>query len=261
MYLLPQVLVLVAAAASAAGQSCAATSSSADSPLGLCPGDFTIIGGTLEPIHESATPPAGLAVDADSALYLAYPRNGAGGSAEAPNVVLAASFTGEEPWPSAEMQHCAAGQDPATCFVNVQNVVLDSLGLMWAVDSGMVPGQAEAAVGAAKLMAFNTTTRQLVRTVPLPAAVLAHGMNANDVRINNTAGRGGFAFITDASPHGSLVAVDLATGGAVRRLFNTSVVSADPGYVGSYNGLSELSSVVPTSLAQPPAVTNTPTLP
>src|SRR3569833_520116 len=230
-------LVIGAAALAAASfpQSCpAASASSSNATLGVCPGDFTLIGaGALEAVHESATAPTGLAVDGNLTLYLAYPRNGG----QTPNiVVVATSFTDEAPWPSAAIQNCSAGQDAATCFINVQNVVLDSLGQMWVVDSGIPPGKSAAVAGGAKIMAFNVTTRALIRTLVLPDNVLGHGMNANDLRVNNTAGKGGFAFITDASPSGSLVALDLATGAAVRRLANTSVVRADEGYVGSCSG-------------------------
>lgn len=46
-------------------------------------------------------------------------------------------------------------------------------------------------------MAFNATTQKLLRTYVIPESLYYDGMNANDVRINNTLGTGGFAFITD----------------------------------------------------------------
>lgn len=61
-------------------------------------------------------------------------------------------------------------------------------------------------------------------------------MNANDVRINNTLGTNGYAFITDESTNSSILAIDLDNGHVIRRLLNESVVRADPGYVGSYDG-------------------------
>ncbi|KAL9086872.1 MAG: hypothetical protein Q9159_003960 [Coniocarpon cinnabarinum] len=202
--------------------------------LGVCPTDFTIVGPSLEPVHESSKPPTGLALDNAKNLFLTYPRNT---GATPNNVVLCTSFTGEEPWPSAAFQNCTQGQDPSTCFINVQNVVLDSQNVMWAVDSGIPPGSESATPGGAKVMAFNLSAdNALIRTYPIPEPLLHDGANANDVRINNTQGTGGFAFITDESKYGSLIAIDLDTGDAVRRLFNTSVVMADDKYVGSYDG-------------------------
>ena len=44
------------------------------------------------------------------------------------------------------------------------------------------------------------------------------------------------AFITDESTNSSILAINLDDGSVTRRLFNTSVVRADEGYVGSYDG-------------------------
>lgn len=212
-----------------------ATTCDTNGTIGTTPQDFSIIGPPLQAVHESTQAPTGLAVDNDLKVYLTYPRNF---GATQYNVVIATNFTGEEPWPSTSIQNCSSGQNASTCFINVQNVVLDSRGVMWIVDSGIpysTPG-GMAVSGGSKVMSFNVSTKALIRTYPIPDELLANGMNANDVRINNTVGTGGFAFITDESKYGSILAVDLDTGGVARRLFNTSVVKADVGYVGTYNG-------------------------
>lgn len=97
---------------------CPSTSlTSSNTTLGICPQDFTIIGGQLEAVHESIEAPTGLAVDSDDNLYLTYPRNAANLTN---NVVICTSFTDEEPWPTAEMQRCQPGQNVSTCFINVR---------------------------------------------------------------------------------------------------------------------------------------------
>ncbi|GAM91303.1 hypothetical protein ANO11243_093510 [Dothideomycetidae sp. 11243] len=209
------------------------TSPKPSSAPSLCPNDFPTIGSPLTAVHESAHPPTGLALDTNLNYYIAYPRNT---GPIAHTLVQATSFTDEVPWPSAEIQCCAAGQDAATCFVNVQNAVLDSRGRMWVVDSGIPAGQERAVPGGAKIMVFDTATRERVRTYTLPEEVLHDGLNVNDVRVNTSLGTAGWAFLTDESVAGSVVAVDLDTGGVLRRLFNTSVVRADEGFVGSYDG-------------------------
>lgn len=214
-------------------QTCPPIRNQTNGTLGTCPQDFTIIGPQLEAVHESKNAPTGLAVDNTLAVYLAYPRNA---GATPNNVVIATTFTDEEPWPSAAIQNCTTGQDPSTCFINVQNVVLDSHGVMWAVDSGISPGAMAATPGGAKIMAFDVATRTLIRSYPIPAPLLANGTNLNDMRVNNSLGSAGFAFLTDASKTGSLLAIDLHDGSAVKRLSNTTVVTADPGYVGSFDG-------------------------
>ncbi|KAI8936380.1 hypothetical protein NX059_006792 [Plenodomus lindquistii] len=204
---------------------------------GAYPQDFALVGPPLEAIHDSQKPSTGLAVDSVHKLYLTYPRN----AGQTPNnVVVCTSFNDEQPWPNAAMQNCTAGQDPSTCFVNVQNIVRDDLGRLWVVDSG-IPHDAtattDATYGGAKLMSFNETTAERLRTYIIPKALLSHRMNMNDMRVNTSlGGREGYAYITDASRNSSLLAVDLETGSAVRRLFNTTVVRADEDYVGTYNG-------------------------
>jgi hypothetical protein len=204
---------------------------------GSCPQDFNVVGPPLEAVHDSQKPSTGLAVDTNHNLYLTYPRN----AGQTPsNVVICTSFNDEKPWPNAAFQNCTSGQDPSTCFINVQNVVLDDRGRLWVVDSGIPAGAAsgsDALYGGAKLMSFNETTAEHIRTYKIPQDLLAHGMNMNDMKVNTTlGGREGYAFVTDASTNSSLLAVDLENGSGVRRLFNTSVVRADEKYVGSYDG-------------------------
>lgn len=165
---------------------------------GAYPEDYGVTGPPLDAVHDSQNAPTGLAVDDDHRVYLTYPRN----SGQTPNnVVICTTFNDEEPWPNAAFQNCTEDQDPSTCFVNVQNIVLDSIGQLWVVDSG-IPYTAEpgsdALYGGAKIMSFNQSG-QHIRTYILSQDVLAHGMNANDVRINNTLGTNGYAFITDES--------------------------------------------------------------
>lgn len=210
----------------------AIVSSGPNGTIGICPQDFTIIGPTLEPVHESTNAPTGLAVDPSLNIYLTYPRN----TGPTPlNVVIATSFTGEEAWPNAAIQNCTAGQNAADCFINVQNVVLDSINQLWIVDSGIPPGNKSAVTNGSKIMSFDLKGN-LLRTYVIPESLYYDNMNANDVRINNTLGTNGYAFITDESEAGSLLAINLDDGSVTRRLFNTSVVMADPGYVGVYDG-------------------------
>ena len=209
-----------------------------NSTIGATPESYSIIGPPLQAVHASVErAPTGFAVDPSLNIYLTYPRN----TGPTPiNVVIATNFTGEKAWPTPEIQNCTANQNASTCFINVQNVVLDPKDpehVMWVVDSGIPPHAMTATPYGAKVMAFNLTDNgSLIRSYPIPPALYYNGMNANDVRINKSVGTAGFAFITDESESGSLIAIDLDNGSAVRRLFNTSVVKADPGYVGSYNG-------------------------
>lgn len=101
---------------------------------------------------------------------------------------------------------CAQITQSASTFTDlelqVQNVVLDSIGQMWIVDTGKPFGQTMALSGGAKIMAFDVQTRELLKTYLFPDSILEGGTDLNDLRINNTAGTAGFAFIPDESPEG-----------------------------------------------------------
>lgn len=106
-------------------------------PIGICPGDLDVIGNDVEAVHASVRAPTGITVDPDHNLFFTYARN-----MEKQNytVTKATSFTDEVPWPSEEWQNCGDGQNASTCFVNVQNIVLDSVGGWWVIDSGVPNG-------------------------------------------------------------------------------------------------------------------------
>lgn len=106
-------------------------------PLGACPSDLQVIGSAPELIHESTEAPTGIAVDPQHNVFFTYARNM---QKQNYTITKAISFTEEIPWPTEEWQNCAEGQNASTCFVNVQNVVLDSIGGWWVIDSGVPNG-------------------------------------------------------------------------------------------------------------------------
>lgn len=109
----------------------------ATTPVGLCPADLDVIGDVPEPVHAGERGATGIAVDPEHNIYFTYARN-----MEPQNwtVTKATGYTTEEPWPSEEWQNCAEGQNASTCFVNVQNIVLDAVGGWWLIDSGVPNG-------------------------------------------------------------------------------------------------------------------------
>ncbi|RAL62047.1 hypothetical protein DID88_002534 [Monilinia fructigena] len=233
-------LFLAALAATAAAQS---TNGSCPVPLsqqrtslttiGLCSADLDVIGPNLEAVHEGKIPPTGLAVDLDANLFFTYARN-----MEPQNWTLtkATGFNSEVPWPSEEWQNCKSGQNASECFVNVQNVVLDAEGVFWVIDSGVPNGASHPTPYGAKIMSFNYTTAELIRTYIYPPELYNAKIQLNDIKINNTLGTAGFAFITEDSNFGSISTIDLDTGATVRHLFNSTFTTPDPYFISTYNG-------------------------
>lgn len=106
-------------------------------PIGLCSSDLDVIGNVPEAVHEGLVPPTGIGLDPDHNIFFTYARNM---EKQKYSLTKAISFTEEIPWPSEEWQDCSEGQNVSTCFVNVQNIVLDSDGGWWVLDSGIPNG-------------------------------------------------------------------------------------------------------------------------
>lgn len=106
-------------------------------PIGFCSSDLEVLGDVPEVVHEGKVPPTGITVDPEQNIYFTYARNM---EKQIYTLTKATSFTDEVPWPSEEWQNCSDGQNASTCFVNVQNVVLDSVGGFWVIDSGVPNG-------------------------------------------------------------------------------------------------------------------------
>ncbi|QSZ33412.1 hypothetical protein DSL72_004980 [Monilinia vaccinii-corymbosi] len=182
--------------------------------IGLCSADLDVIGPNLEAIHESTIPPTGLALDSDASLFFTYARNR---EPQKWTLTKATGFITEVPWPSEEWQNCKAGQNASECFVKVQNVV-------W------MPRVALPTPYGAKIMSFNSTSGELIRNYIYPPELYYAKIQLNDIKINNTLGNAGYAFITEDSAFGSISTIDLETCITIRHLFNKGTT---PSYLNS----------------------------
>lgn len=87
-----------------------------------------------------------------------------------------------------------------------------------------------------KIMSFNYSTGELIRSYPYPADQWNAKLQLNDIKINNTLGAGGYAFITEDSQYGSITTLDLASGEFIRHLYNTTFTTPDARFTSMYNG-------------------------
>jgi sugar lactone lactonase YvrE len=105
---------------------------------------------------------------------------------------------------------------PRRSLYSVQSVVVDARGRLWVLDTGRIR-MGPAARDAAKLLAFDLQTSQLVQTVVIPEAAMTPESYLNDVRFDLPKDGAGYAYITD-SGRGAILVVDLASGKVTRRL-------------------------------------------
>ena len=176
---------------------------------------------SVSALEEVATSPAqwtGLAVSKTNRLFVNYPR----WSDNVP-VSVAEMVNGTPvPYPHMEMNEWRDGLNPATHFVCVQAVFIDSKNRLWVLDPanpqfrGVVPG-------GPKLVEIDLATNNIVRTYLFNDAIAPTQSYLNDVRIDTV---NNFAYITD-SVGGALVSLNLATGEAKRFLQNDPSTKAE----------------------------------
>ncbi|MGH9497894.1 MAG: L-dopachrome tautomerase-related protein [Terriglobales bacterium] len=137
------------------------------------------------------------------------------------------------PYPSAEINHYAEGDNPAEKLVSVQSVVVDPTGnRLWILDTGSIQF-GPVRPGGAKLIAVDLGSDRIVKKIVFPADVALFTSYLNDVRFDMHRGAEGTAFITDSSTPGpnAIIVVDLASGKSRRRLNNHPSTRPDPGFV------------------------------
>jgi sugar lactone lactonase YvrE len=124
------------------------------------------------------------------------------------------------PYPDAEINHYAEGDDPSSKLISVQSVVVDPTGnRLWILDTASIAFGPVKPNGA-KLIAVDLNTNEVMKKIIFPADVALSTTYLNDVRFDLHRGAEGMAFITDSSSTGEngIIVVDLASGKSWRRL-------------------------------------------
>ncbi|MCY1645176.1 L-dopachrome tautomerase-related protein [Methylorubrum sp. SL192] len=183
--------------------------------------------GALERVvaAQAPTTPTGLTLSADGRMFLFMPR-----------FDEQTVFTAGEVFPDGRVvsypSEAANRPDPArpaeTLF-HVPNGVFDAKNRLWLLDAGLMASSGEPVPGAAKLVCIDTATNGILRTIPLQS-VVTKTSSLNDLRVDVRPGREA-AYITDQGQTGAgaLIAVDLASGRAVRRLADHDSTQSVPG--------------------------------
>jgi sugar lactone lactonase YvrE len=142
------------------------------------------------------------------------------------------------PYPNADINRYADGDDPAAKLVSVQSVVVDPTGnRLWILDTSSI-AFGPVKPGGSKLIAVDLNTNQIAKKIIFPADVALPTTYLNDVRFDLHRGAEGMAFITDSSSTGSngIIVVDLASGKSWRRLNDHPSTRSDPAFVAVVEG-------------------------
>ncbi|MBI3350244.1 MAG: SMP-30/gluconolactonase/LRE family protein [Burkholderiales bacterium] len=187
------------------------------------------------PYAESAKSPiAGLHFDAKGRAFVSTPRVLAAHTpATLSRLDTTATIGGARltAFPSPDANDPAA--DPTTHLRSVLGFHIDHRnGWLWALDQGFVAGEAEAPVGAQKVLVFALATGKLVKALPLDGAADRRSSFLNDIAVDE---HRRVAFISDSGLRSApdneagLIVLDFASGSARRVLDRHASVLPEPG--------------------------------
>lgn len=171
--------------------------------------------------------PTGVTVSAQGRIFVNFPRWGD----DVPFTVGEIRNGEVVAFPSQQINTYDAAR-PAQTLSSVQSVVVDALDRLWILDPAAPKFQTRVA-GAAKLVAVDLNTNQVVRTIVIPPGVALDSTYLNDVRFDLRVGKAGVAYITDSSVSGpgGIIVVDLDSGKSWRKLTGHASTSVDPSFV------------------------------
>jgi sugar lactone lactonase YvrE len=173
--------------------------------------------------------PTGVTVANDGRIFVNFPRWG-----DNIEYTVAEVKNGKTiPYPNAELNRYADGDDQANKLVSVQSVVVDPSGnRLWILDTSSI-AFGPVKPGGPKLIAVDLGTNQVVKKILFPPEVALPTTYLNDVRFDLHRGAEGMAFITDSSSTGSngIIVVDLGSGKSWRRLNDHPSTKPDPVFV------------------------------
>jgi sugar lactone lactonase YvrE len=179
--------------------------------------------GQLEIVATFTGPmPTGVTVANNGRIFVNFPRWGD----DVEYTVAEVKDGTTVPYPNAEINHYAAGDNPAEKLISVQSVVVDPTGnRLWILDTGSIAFGPVAPNGG-KLIAVDLTTNQIVKKIIFPGDVALTKTYLNDVRFDLHRGKEGMAFITDSGAN-AIIIVDLASQKAWRRLTDSPSTEPD----------------------------------
>ncbi|MBC7800283.1 MAG: hypothetical protein H7Z10_06660 [Gemmatimonadaceae bacterium] len=198
-------------------------------------GAATMPAGAMELVVAANAPstPTGMTVSAEGRIFIFMPRIDAKIAYSVGEVARDGSVT---PYPDAGINR-PDPQRPRDTLFFVPNGVMDGRNRLWMLDGGLMDPSGAPVPGAAKLMCIDISNGAIVANVPLGSAVEATS-SLNDLRIDAGNGRRETAYVTDQGQggQGAIIAVDLATGRAVRRLARHPSTASTAGLVKMVEG-------------------------
>ena len=184
--------------------------------------------GDLETVAEiHGAMPTGIAVSTTGRIFINYPRWGDDVQFTVAEIVDGKPLA----FPNTiwNQQGSVSTQDKR--IVSAQSVVIDPSGNhLWIVDTGSLRPH-PISYGGPKLIQVSLENNKVLRTILIEPEALTPETYLNDVRFLFNSDTASYAFISDSSPDGGIIVVNLVTGESWRRLSGTSFTRSDPSFV------------------------------
>ena len=184
--------------------------------------------GELETVAEiHGAMPTGIAVSTSGRIFINYPRWGDDVQFTVAEIVDGKPLA----FPSTAMNQPGSVSTQENRIVSAQSVVIDPSGKsLWIVDTGSLR-PTPISYGGPKLIQVSLETNKVLRKILIDQAALLPETYLNDVRFLFESKAPSYAFISDSSPEGGIIVVNLETGRSWRRLSGTRFTRSDPNFV------------------------------
>ena len=184
--------------------------------------------GDLETVAEiHGAMPTGIAVSTSGRIFINYPRWG-----DDVQFTVAEIVDGQpRAFPNTIWNEQGSVSTQDKRIVSAQSVVIDPSGNhLWIVDTGSLRPH-PISYGGPKLIQVSLENNKVLRTILIEPEALTPETYLNDVRFLFNSNTASYAFISDSSPDGGIIVVNLVTGESWRRLSGTSFTRSDPSFV------------------------------
>jgi sugar lactone lactonase YvrE len=178
--------------------------------------------------------PSGIAVSSTNRVFLGFPRH----SDNHKEFSLAELIDGKLiPFPDKKTVY-PSSQPYKDWLVSPHGMYIDKNDILWVLDDGKREGTKEIPLGAAKVMAIDSKTKQIIHSIIIPKPILSDDSHYNDLRVDLSHGKQGTIYIANSGfgERYSLVILDVATGKAREVLLNHYSTSPEPGFMGFLEG-------------------------
>lgn len=194
--------------------------------------NITEIDSSIEVIGKISPPfpdMSGIAVSSDNRVFLSFPRHADNHSMFA----LAELINGEPiPFPSKDFVY-PSSKPYNEWLVSPHGIYMDNNDVLWVLDDGKRAGVQNIPLGAAKVVAIDIKTGQLVYSLIIDHPTLSSDSHYNDLRVDLVHGEKGTVYITNSGfgERYSIIVIDVASGRVREVLLNHATTSPDPEFM------------------------------